>query len=228
MDGLGSTEQHFVFYLVTPPTLLNLTSPVLRQVLSAIKRALKSRLGPQITFHFVPEDLILGGDFTTNSRLASLVDAVYNKLLRPVDRVLSDTLAVDTENVRSYFQDPMLALARPFQSSVHFIREAHPSSLDVLDRHAMLHVGYHVTPCGKWLLTTCVDEWGEAHDLKAWLIPDDADETFTVTNVWNFAYAFAARANIEWRVVISKLGSMSEKELDSKFPSCFCLRCNLT
>ncbi|KAK7689059.1 hypothetical protein QCA50_007750 [Cerrena zonata] len=109
----------------------------------------------------------------------------------------------------------MLVLARPFQPNVHFIREAHPSSLDVLDRHTILHVGYRVTPCGKWLLATCTDEWGEAHDLKAWLIPDDADESFTVTSVWNFTYAFAAKANIEWRVVISKLGPLSEKELDT-------------
>ena len=194
-----------------------MTSPVLRQVLSAIKRALKSRLGPRLAFHFVPEDFVLDGDAVTQPVLASLVDAVYDKLLRPVDRVLSRTLAIEEDNVRSYFQDPMLVLARPFQPSAQFVREAHPRSLDVLDRHAMLHVGYSVTPCGKWLLISSIDEWAEAHDLKVWLIPDDTDESFIVTSVWTFAHAFAAKANIEWRVVISKLGPLTEKELDSKF-----------
>ncbi|CAL1703490.1 unnamed protein product [Somion occarium] len=198
IESLPHPDEHLVFYVAAPPAILNLTSPVLRQVLSAVKRGLKSHLGPRIVFHFVPEDLILDGIGTFNqSSLDSLVDAVYNRILRPVDRVLSQTLFADAEN------------------NVKFIRESHTSSLDVLERHSMLHVGYQVTPDGKWLLAACIDQRGEAHDLKAWLAPDDADEHFAISNVWSFALAFATKASLEWRIVVSKFGPVLEKELDA-------------
>lgn len=78
----------------------------------------------------------------------------------------------------------------------------------------LLHVGYQVSVCGRWILGACVDAEGEAHDLKAWLTPDEGMEDFMVSQIWSFANEFAKRANIEWRIVISKLGLVTHSELN--------------
>ena len=80
----------------------------------------------------------------------------------------------------------------------------------------MLHVGYHVTSCGKWILAALIDQRGEAHDLKAWLVPDEPSDLFIVNNVWSFAANLLTKASVEWRVSITKLGSMGSSELDGE------------
>lgn len=39
------------------------------------------------------------------------------------------------------------------------------------------------------------------------------EEMFAVRKIWEFVVGFARRANVEWRIVISKLGTMDESEL---------------
>ena len=60
---------------------------------------------------------------------------------------------------------------------------------------------------------------GEAHDLGAWLVKNDASEgvsTSIVSRVWSFASSFARRAHVEWRIAIAKLGGISPEELDGE------------
>ena len=99
---------------------------------------------------------------------------------------------------------------------ISFALESSASSLDVTHRHMLLHVGYQISTCGRWIIAACIDGEGEAHDLKAWLTPDDNVEEFMVAQVWTFAYAFARRANVEWRIVVSKLGLISYSEANGE------------
>ena len=120
---------------------------------------------------------------------------------------------------------PSFTLARPLYNKVSYVRAAH-TSLDVMDRYTLLHVGYHLTTCGKWILASCVDQRGEAHDLGVWLTqsPGDhegdaevlSDEEFAVKRVWDFAMQFAKKTDVEWRVVFTRLGVMPESELNGK------------
>lgn len=97
----------------------------------------------------------------------------------------------------------------------------------------MLHVGYTVSPCGKWIIAACVDERGEAHDLGVWLTQTSGttaggegenategdgieEDVYVVRKVWEFAMLRAKRANVEWRIIIARLGAVNATELDGK------------
>lgn len=77
-----------------------------------------------------------------------------------------------------------------------------------------MHMGYRISSCGKWIFAACVDQRGEAHDLGVWLAQKENTEVHMVHQLWNFVMSFAKKASVEWRIVISKLGSMSSYELD--------------
>jgi len=123
---------------------------------------------------------------------------------------------------------PSFTLARPLYSKVSFVRAAH-TSLDVMDRYTLLHVGYHLTACGRWIIACCVDQRGEAYDLGVWLTQSPAaadqegdaevlsDEEYAVKRVWDFAMQFAKKTDVEWRVVFTRLGVMTESELNGMF-----------
>ena len=93
-----------------------------------------------------------------------------------------------------------------------------------MDRHTFVHIGYQVSPCGKWILAACVDQRGEAHELGVWLTQTPGEggeseaevskEMFLVKKVWEFGVQFAKRANVEWRMVFSKLGAIVENEIE--------------
>lgn len=86
-------------------------------------------------------------------------------------------------------------------------------------------------------MAACVDQRGEAWDQAVWLVKNDhqdpdgegsgiggggaasvsgggnSEDALVVRRVWDFLLGFAKRADVEWRVVISKLGVMEEAEL---------------
>lgn len=198
-----------------------MSSPSLRQVLSAIKKVLKTHVDTQILFQLVPESLIPATHDSTkdHSGLDDLAASVYDRILHPVDRVTARSLGNLKGKVRDYFQSPAFTLARPLPGKVKFLREPHATTLDVVDRESMLHVGYHVTPCGKWILAACIDQRGDVHDLKAWLVPDESSDSFVVMNVWGFVSGILIRASVQWRVSITKLGVMDPSELDGELES---------
>jgi mediator of RNA polymerase II transcription subunit 13 len=196
---------------------MSVTSSILRQLFATVKRALKTYSEAQIVFQFVPEQIII--DSLENSasydlNLERLCHSLYERILLPVDRCMSRRFFEHGERIRNYFQEPAFTLARPIHDRVKFLRQTPLRSLDVVDRHTLLHVGYQLSPCGKWIMAACVDQRGEAHDLGVWFAQSDTPETEIVMHVWNFALKFARRANVEWRIVFAKLGVMGEIELD--------------
>jgi len=164
--------------------------------------------------------------------------------------------------VKAFLQKPIFTIARPVYNKVTYVRGIR-AGLDVLDRWTLLHAGYRVSSCGKWVMVACVDQRGEAWDQGVWLVKStneqqDGDgegsvglttgvcaggvsgavhisasqgfskipgvgvnheEVLVLKKVWEFIVGFARRADAEWRIVISKLGVMSETEL-----TCLCLR----
>ncbi|KAI0051453.1 hypothetical protein FA95DRAFT_278801 [Auriscalpium vulgare] len=217
VTSLPSTLANYVFYIATPSSTISLSSPVLRQVFSAVKRAQKTYSEAQILFQFLPAHLIHSHYFAASDRGGTLafVCSVYDRILRPVDRVMSRRLFEHGERIRNFFQEPAYALARPSQSRVQFVRQHPAGALDVLERHTLLHIGYRVSSCGKWLLASCMDQRGEAHDLGVWMMQGEAPETFVVQQLWSFAIAFAKKASVEWRLIFAKLGSMGTTEVDA-------------
>ena len=227
MSSLTPPQPTLIVFLVLPVTVMTLSSPVLRQILSASKKVLSGFTESQIVFEFVPEQFISNSmekPSPYDSALDLLSSSVYNRILVPVNRTMARRLHDYGEPTRGYFMSPTFTLSRSLYNKVSYVRAAH-TSLDVMDRYTLLHVAYHLTACGKWILVCCVDQRGEAYDLHVWLTqspgasdgePEVSDEEYAVRKVWDFAMQFAKKANVEWRVVFARLGIMSEQEMNGK------------
>ena len=203
-----------VFYIAIPDSALTLASPLLRQISSAMKRLQKVRSEYPITLQLIPEHHITSHDLGSTD-FERLCFSVYHRVPQPVDRTMSRKILDTGKETRAFFRESAFTLARSPKPAVHF--SLGPTrTLDVLDRHTFLHVGYRFSVCGKWLLAACVDQRGESYDLGSWLTQDEV-ETSAILQVWNFALQAARRTNVEWRLVISKLGAMSLAELDGLF-----------
>lgn len=207
------SSNNLVFYIAIPDPAIGLTSPLLREIFSFVNQTQAKRSEAPILFQFVPEHLISSSESPSgeDSEIDALCYATYRRMLKPVERSMSRRFSDKSETI-AYFQQQPFVLARP-SSTVHFAQTTPARSLDVMDRHTLLHVGYRFSTCGKWLFAACIDQCGESYDLGTWLIQDEI-ETSAVVQVWNFALQFAKRANVEWRIVIAKLGSMTANELE--------------
>jgi mediator of RNA polymerase II transcription subunit 13, fungi type len=214
--NLPPSNSNYVFYIAVPSSIISISNQTLRQVFSAVKRAQKMHPAEQILFQFIPAQAVYSLRFSSADRggVFTFVCSIYNRILTPVDRVMSRQVIDNSLRIRDFFQEPASSLARPLHTNAQFVRQFPVLSLDVVDRHTLLHVGYQLSSCGKWLLACCVDQWGEAHDLTVWLLPSESPETFTVQHLWTFAVNIAKRASVEWRIVIAKLGPMDARELE--------------
>ncbi|KAI0699800.1 mediator complex subunit 13 C-terminal-domain-containing protein [Cytidiella melzeri] len=214
--SLPELDTPMVFYIVTPTRMMNLASSSLRQVLSAVKKVKKTYPEAPILIHLLPESLIQGALHNPTLQHAgfeTVADAIYERALLPVDRAMSRALLPADDKTRALFSEPAFALAGSIHRKVTYSLEAHPSTLDVTDRNLMLHVAYCVSECGKWLFAACIDERGDAHDLRAWIVPDDDSDSFIANNVWEFSMSTATKAHVEWRVILAKLGAIGVAEL---------------
>src|SRR6266851_5942764 len=214
--NLPSTSSNYVFYIAMPSSSISISSQTLRQVFSAVKRAQKMHPGEQILFQFVPAQSVYSLKFSSGDRggMFAFACSIYNRILSPIDRVTSQQVALNSLRIRDFFLEPAFSLARPIHTKVQFVRQFPALSLDVVDRHTLLHVGYQLSSCGKWLLACCVDQRGEAHDVTVWLLPSDLPETFIAQHLWTFAVNVAKRASVEWRIIIAELGPMDGRELE--------------
>ncbi len=215
-NSLQPTSSNYVFYIAMPSSTISISSHTLRQVFSAVKRAQKMHPGEQILFQFVPAQSVYSLKFPSTDRggVFAFACSVYNRILSPVDRVVSRQAIDNSLRTRDFFLEPAFSIARPLHTKVQFVRQFPVLSLDVVDRHTLLHVGYQVSSCGKWLLACCVDQRGEAHDLAVWLLPSESPETLIAQHLWAFAVNFAKRASVEWRIVMAKLGLMDAREVE--------------
>ncbi|KAH7912441.1 mediator complex subunit 13 C-terminal-domain-containing protein [Hygrophoropsis aurantiaca] len=210
--SLPTSSASLVFYIVIPDSAMSLSSPLLRQVFTAVKNVQRTYSEAHIHFQFVPECLVQCAN--QDADMEALCYSVFQRILCPVDRYMSRRLFDHGERSRSYFQEPLVTIARPLVTRVQFTQQTPADTLDVIDRHTLLHIGYSMSECGKWLLAACIDQRGEAYDLSAWLTQEES-ESAAIGQLWDFAQRIARKANIEWRMVFTKLGSMSVSELDA-------------
>ena len=162
------------------------------------------RLVPEQNVYGFPDRALTAADFEV------LCFSVYNCILQPIEREMSRRFFEHGERMR-YFQKPAYTLARPLHAGVKYHFQTPLRSLDVVDGHTLLHIGYQVTCCGKWVLTAAIDQRGEAHDLGVF---SSCGDRSVVEAVWDFAVEFGKRANAEWRVIIAKRGVIGELELE--------------
>lgn len=225
MSVLPREPPHIVIYIIAPPAICtSLRSPALRAILMSQKRV--SKLGGQHDFdqdrvliHFVP-DYFISDPYTYPSTrhvgLELLANSVYDRLLRATSRQTSRQFWKHNPPFENKFQAPAFTLARTSSPQTQLEWDERPS-LNVLDRHTFLHVGYRISACKRWLLAACIDERGEAHEVAVWGVPQQNDPQvvkWIVSNIWIFVKQFAQCADTEWRIVVSKLGEIGESEVE--------------
>lgn len=227
---------HVVIYIIAPPSLFSsLENPTLRSIIRSRKHAPK--LAGQrdfnhdrVLFHLVPDNYIADPYVYPCTRylgLEQFVQSVYDRLLRVCRRPASLNSSLNPAAIDNRFQTPAFVLSRPNSPETHFQWEGRPS-LNVMDRHCFVHVGYRLSKCRKWLLAACIDERGEAHDLAVWNIPYhseddqslsgdiDVNMAWVVENIWLFTSQFARRGDTEWRIVLSRFDEITESEVEGE------------
>ncbi|KAI5119634.1 hypothetical protein M0805_007897 [Coniferiporia weirii] len=215
LNSIESIASSLIFYVVTPSSVFSLNSPILRQILSSMKRLLVGYEDKSVYFHFVPDFLLSSEDDTAFARgLEILVDDVYNRVQRSIDRSMSRPLFAAGEKQKKLFEAPSFTLARTVPVATLFSFHHPRPDPGSLDRHTLLHVGYRLTKCRRWLTAACMDQRGEGHDLGIWFVQEENEYKQAVSLVWKFAIGFARLANVEWRIVIAKLGTVEPTELE--------------
>ncbi|KAG2014008.1 hypothetical protein CC2G_010861 [Coprinopsis cinerea AmutBmut pab1-1] len=221
LSNLPPSNHPTLVLLIIPVSLMTLSSPSLRHIISSTKKAAQSHPTRQLVFHLVPEPLLLFMEESHKSHdtLNLLCSSLYDRIPVTVSRRLNGHLYAPGPGHRS-FPAYSFTLSRPPVNKVTYSRSTRPS-LDVLDRYTFLHVGYKLSPCKKWLLASCLDQRGEYCRTAVWLVPpqdeeaEESVEAFVADKVVGFGMNIALQANVEWRIVISKLGRVSIPEMEA-------------
>ena len=171
--SLTGISTPILLFLVVPVTLMTLSSPVFRQILSTVQKALKSLPENQVLLRLIPEHAInhIEADPSNTNQLESFCVNLYNQILVPVTQSFARAFQPDNTPliVKAFLQKPIFTIARPVYNKVTYVRGIH-ASLDVLDRWTLLHAGYKISSCRKWIMVACVDQRGEAWDQRVWLV----------------------------------------------------------
>ncbi|KAJ3540572.1 hypothetical protein NMY22_g4236 [Coprinellus aureogranulatus] len=224
-----------VVILFVPVTSMTFASPSLRSVLSSTMKILQNSSERQIIFHYVPDSYLIDLDHSPRSYaiLDEFCMGIYNRIHVEVERNLARQMGLRRNANLARFQEPAFTLARPSSTKVSLLRSTH-TGLDVVDRFTFLHIGYQISQCRKWIFACCIDQRGEEYESALWLVPaldasdgegesldtEDSEanlsrERIAVERVWAFATRVAKKADVEWRMVVTKLGRMSSAELQA-------------
>jgi mediator of RNA polymerase II transcription subunit 13 len=146
-------------------------------------------------------------------RLAMMVyDSIPRSMVRQHSR-LSSQKYVGREDTDAF----AFSLARRQPSKIMFAEQWPPTTASIFDRYHFLHVGYSVTLNGEWVAAVATTETGDGQESLVWEI-DEHDAIGSigsiVRGVLDFTFRIAGKADIEWRVTITKNDVMSAAELD--------------
>lgn len=230
------SRRHVVIYILAPPEAY--TASPASPIISALQSMIKSRIGPGSSWVVNPVPLsavsrwrtIVPGE-SSLGRLDRLAFAVYDQLLIAVSSLAfpvpetfpSANLArpqLVGPTVRT-FQSPAITMSPARRTDIEFDLTWPAASLEVLHRHRLLHVAYACSPAHgdgglEWIAVSCVDEKGEIWKTMPRLLripPGASVETLRVKMVWSISKMLIDTADVEWRVIISKLGVPSKADL---------------
>lgn len=176
---------------------------------------------------------IVAGDLSTK-RLDHLAFSVYDQLLVPVSSLafpMPETFpSANLARPQSLgprlrlFQSPAITLSPSRDAKIEFELNWPPSSLEVMHRHRLLHIAYACSPAHsqerlEWIVVSCVDEKGEIWKTVPKLLryPPGPVEVVRARVVWSICKMLIDTADVEWRVIISKLGVPSKAEAKGEF-----------
>lgn len=228
-------RKHVVIYLLAPLEAHS-NSPT-APVVSALQQIFKSKT-PNMSIVIYPLPLstvvrwrhLLRTD-TSSRRLERLVFSVYDQLLVPVSSLalpVPETFPSANHSrhpslgpVTRLFQSPALTITPARMCRTEFDLSWPPESLEVEHRHRLLHVSYaSLSAPGadgvERMVVSCIDEVGEVWKTLPRILrhpPSAIPEVQRIRQVWSITQLLAGTADVEWRVIISKLGLPNEAEV---------------
>lgn len=228
------TNKHVVIYLLTPGGALptSLTSPIVStlQQLQRTRHVNQAPLVYPLPLSAIADSRTMFLGDSSTARLDRLAFAVYDQLLVPIAKLRfpapetfpsAPPFAVAPGPSLRLFQFPAIKLSPARKPQIQFELNWPASSLEVTQRHRILHIGYSVTPIEghsnlEWVVASCIDEKGELWRTIPKVVrcpPGVSPEAARVKIVIAMLKTFADVADVEWRVVITRLGLLTKMEL---------------
>ncbi|KWU47276.1 hypothetical protein RHOSPDRAFT_30692 [Rhodotorula sp. JG-1b] len=165
------------------------------------------------------------------SALAHIAFAVYDQLQVAIERIrlpVPETFptarpppVAPLGPAIRLFQAPVISIALPDSQEPQFALSWPPSSFDIEYRHRFLHVCYATRPVPgcpgqEWLVISIVDEKGETWRVLPRYLkypPNIVVDVHRARIIWNFTKGVVESADVEWRVLVCKLGEPSAVEI---------------
>ncbi|GAA5888373.1 hypothetical protein JCM5296_003309 [Sporobolomyces johnsonii] len=232
---LSRSNQNVVVYIFTPLDVspLSASSPLAAviQQISRSKTTITTMLPCPIPLSLLFHDPSTASRLPSAERLAALAFSVYDQIQTPVSKLrfpipetfpsASYPTAQSFGAVIRLFQSPAITVAPARPPTVTFQLNWPPSSLAVEHRHRFLHICYSSKRANaegtlEWLLFCSIDDKGETWRLLPRLIkiPNGmVADVHRVRAVWNFAKICYEQADVEWRIVVCKLGEPTAIEM---------------
>lgn len=207
-----------IVYVIVPNSFANLSHPSAAQVLSTISEIndTLANCPGKLVFHLIPEVFVSHSRSLSHNSdfgLDRLALSVYDSVPRIVEREHS-RLSVRTCSVRESVHAPAFVLASSRSAKAVFVEKWPPPTANILDRYAFLHVAYAVSPDGEWVAASVVTETGDEQESRTWKTEDVEPALSLVKNVLEFTLNVASKADVEWRITVSKNGVMSTPEFE--------------
>lgn len=218
-----------IVYVVVPNTFANLSHPAAAQVLATIAEVSGPRIAVPgtVVFMLIPEVFLSHArSLSQNSHfgMERLAQTVYDAFPRTVFRQHS-RLSAKKNGADETFDAYAFALANRRQPKAMFVEKWPPPTSSMFDRYAFLHVAYNISASGEWAIATLVTETGDQLESQVWRIDEHDALNSIVRNVLDFVLKHAQRADVEWRITLSKSGPMSSLELNGSFTSSLLIVC---
>ena len=85
-------------------------------------------------------------------------------------------------------------------------------SYDVLNRWRLVNVAYGLDPKLQLLVAFAIDAEGEEWRVETWTAVTGDNVAEYIDKIWNWSMVYAKTAAIEWRLTVTRLGSMTSNE----------------
>jgi mediator of RNA polymerase II transcription subunit 13 len=212
--------QSLVVYVIVPTTFANFSHPAASHVISVMAdiNEANSNTPGRLLFHLVPEIFVFHSatlsqvkDFGMEQLTLSVYDSIPQITERQHSRLSNKSHQMHEINDAHAF---ILANRKP--TKPNFVENWPPPVATMFDQYNFLHIAYDISADGEWVIAAVVTERGEDTQTHVWKVDDNESIPFAVKSVLDFTMKEARKANVEWRVTISKNGPMLALELDGE------------
>ncbi|GAA5814037.1 hypothetical protein MFLAVUS_007527 [Mucor flavus] len=227
LGGSLAENVHIVIYIVNPASHLGSNLDLSRCFSKLMAAFNAASIGSQTTektrarlaMQLVPIEHILrstsfGGCLKFG--LKEIAFSVYSKCHAVVGRHHTMKGIEDTNPVTEMYAPPFI-LSKPIPATIPFkLKKALSAFPDILENHAVLHMGYCFSFDKRYMIIVWTDNRGELVEFSVLdNRPYHLDLATVFEEAWVKTKEIAKRAGFAWTIVIAKIGLLFEHELQA-------------